>query len=167
MSISPEVRASRLMLIPIDYLREGDRFVARGRGRVVMVSGVAAMDGNSVSDRYGFRTNGNSIAGAQYINVRLDDPTKPYGDPYAWNHPNDTLYDEDWTFFVVPTIFARYREDVAYNKNLKAQREAEAKLSDAERAKRDKKVALVAAINNAKRTIAELQSQLETYEEKS
>jgi hypothetical protein len=128
---SREITAARLHIIPLNYLREGDRFVAIliepvkfAASEIRVVAGEAAMDGYWVSESYGFRV-GNKYAEAhpesEYINVALDGIE--YG---GFNKTSDTLYAADgWCVYVTHTVYNRYTEDLRLNNNWETNKKVE------------------------------------------
>lgn len=140
-------KESRMYIIPLSYLHEGTRFVAYG-GNNAMMTGVAAMDGHAVSNRYGMRQ-GNTYYSdnpeRNYINVWFD------GVEYG-NHPcdrdkrgnrlpiNSGLYERDkFRIFVDKDAYDRYKEDVKWTPQ-----------TDEEKAREAKKAALLAQIDALK-----------------
>lgn len=148
-----------LTSIPMQYLRKGDRFVAvihAASGRVgQVVTGTADMDGSMVSEDRGFRADDYSDYGG-YINVKFDDPVKPY---HLYTANNSMYHEEGWVFFVDREVAARYRADVQYNNDLLRTREAE---------KRAKKIEADESAKSAKRANrkAELQRQVAELQRK-
>lgn len=128
---SREINAARLRIIPLNYLREGDRFVADllepvkfAASEIRIVAGEAAMDGYWVSDTYGFRV-GNKYAEThpenEYINVKLDGVE--YGSVIK---SSDTLYAADgWCVYVTHTVYNRYTEDLRLNNNWETNKKIE------------------------------------------
>lgn len=125
------VKGGTLKPIPMGYLRKGDRFVAMlspspGKGRVVM-AGVAHMDGQWVSENYGFR-GGHSERYLdpqnEYINVHLDGIDYSNWQSNREQQCNTGLYARDeWSFYVTADLWQRYVEDEAKNRAIKSERE--------------------------------------------
>lgn len=121
--------------IPIDFLRKGDRFraerVATPDGEMISLTGVAHMDGHSVSSNYGVRQ-GNTYwtdpdhPERNYINVHWDhiDYTHRYGRDDQYDHwPNSGLKDHGkgaWVVWVDANTYDRYLRDKATNEALVA-----------------------------------------------
>jgi hypothetical protein len=113
-----------LARVPLDYLKEGDRFVLRGAKYVSqLATGVADMDGHSVSDRYGFRGgNGYYIDNPEknYINVRWDGIEYCKNGSFDFSLPlNHSLYAKDGTVYVSKEIAARIALDEEQNSGLR------------------------------------------------
>lgn len=165
MSISAAAKAPTLRVIPMSFLREGDRFVAIALAlpQRIVVTGKADMDGYSVSEVRGVRAGHNPNA-RTYINVQFDEPNTPYRHPHNWCHPNDTIYGEDWTIWVADSIYQRYQEDLTYNIRLQAQRDEHTRAQSARHEANRKKDEIVKSIAKAQRNLAELQKKLDEWE---
>lgn len=112
-------KGAQAFSIPMSYLREGDRFVAINAGLygIVVVTGVADMDGHKVSSRYGSRVGNRYFEAVEqnYINVLFDG--LDYGLHRSDYRVNSGMYERDgWTFYVSPEIHARYIEDAEWNR---------------------------------------------------
>lgn len=148
------IKDGTLKTIPMGYLRKGDRFVAMlspspGKGRVVL-AGVANMDGQWVSEDYGFR-GGHSERYLdpqnEYINVHLDGVDYSNWQSDRTRQCNTGMYARDeWSFYVTPDLWVRYSADFAQNERIKAERE---------QAKKDAAAALEAAEAQARADTAE------------
>lgn len=119
------ITAAALKMIPMMYLREGDRFVAHSKSPSRIVTGTAAMDGAMVAEGRGFRA-GNMVQCApenEYINVYLSGV-----DYTGWMTDSSKqcntglMASEGWYIYVAPKIYARYLEDVKENKRIEAER---------------------------------------------
>lgn len=121
----------KLQIVPLNYLRKGDYFVATNarpekfvNTQLTVASGIADMDGHEVSDNYGFRA-GNSYyhnnPSKDYLNVRFN------GVEYGHDHKrvNDSLYlDDGWTVYVTRDVADRIALDVRHNQDWPAHQEA-------------------------------------------
>lgn len=116
------LKAAKLRIVPIGYLKKDDRFVATkfALGDGVMnkvlsvVSGVADMDGHMVSEQYGLRRGNKAFCDFEtsYINVKFDGAT--YGPD--WVHINDGMYERDgYTFYVTDEVAERVKFDIYLN----------------------------------------------------
>lgn len=119
--------------ISIDFLKEGDEFLAWDPYTRFFRYGVAAQDGHMVSDEYGFRS-GNTYytdhPEKNYINVKWADMTYawPYN-PYSkaeteseghHNGPNSTIYEAKTNFVILvkEDVYQRAWDDMAINNQI-------------------------------------------------
>lgn len=168
------IKNGTLKPIPMGYLRKGDRFVvmrspSTGKGRAIL-AGVAAMDGNWVSENYGFRANISAYLEPEtdYINVHLDGIDYSEWQSNRDRQVNTGLYARDeWSFYVTPGIWVRYSEDHARNERIKAERaDAEASrlaaeaLERVEARKAATKARLQSDLASLKRQVENIQATL-------
>jgi hypothetical protein len=143
--------------VPLDYLKEGDKFVLRSRGMPVRVAtGVADMDGHSVSERYGFRGGNYYYADnpeKSYINVRWDGIEYSKKGRFDFNLPvNHSLYIKDGVVFVSKEIAVRIALDQKQNSGLRSGNALQAE----EMARGIKKAELLAQVAVIQQKIREL-----------
>lgn len=110
--------------VPLDYLKEGDSFTLMSYGLPVRVAtGVADIDGHSVSESYGFR--GGSYYYSDnpektYVNVRWDGIEYCKKGSFDFNLPlNHSLYIKDGTVLVSKEVAARIQLDQEQNDGIK------------------------------------------------
>jgi hypothetical protein len=114
-----------LTKVPLDYLKEGDRFVLRSPTYVgQMATGVADMDGHSVSERYGFRGGNYYYAdnpNENYVNVRWDGIEYSKKGSHDFKLPlNHSLYAKDGVVYVSKGIAVRIVLDQKQNAGLRS-----------------------------------------------
>lgn len=146
---------ARRYLVPMSYLHKGTAFIAKTTGAgIVLVSGVAAMDGHAVSDNYGLRKENPYYASnpeRNYINVWFDGVN--YG-----KHPVDSdehgnrldinsgMYEKDgWSFYVDKAAWVQYKEDLKWKP-----------VSDEEQKREARKAHLVSEMERLKKEIEDL-----------
>lgn len=153
------LKAAELKIVPISYLKKGDRFTATRKtmtygasNSVIRVSsGVADMDGHAVSESYGLRQGNTFFLDPErnYINVKWDGVS--YGP--NWVHPNDGIYEQDgFTFYVTEEVAKRVKDDIALNE----QTAYEGRMAAAESVQAKKKRDLLAQVAVLQKQINEL-----------
>jgi hypothetical protein len=143
--------------LPLSYLKKGDRFTLQSNGVLAKVaSGVADMDGHSVSASYGLRAGGTYYEEhphEDYINVRWDgidySPAAGYHSGLPTNH---SLYPKDGKVYVSREIADRVAKDRQYNIDLKNGKFDKVKSAVNEQKKRD----LLAQVTKIEKQIREL-----------
>jgi hypothetical protein len=141
---------------PLDYLKEGDRFVLRKLHSYDVATGVADMDGHSVSEHYGFR-DGNDYyirnPKEDYVNVRWDGIEYSKKGSHDFKLPlNHSVYNKDGTVYVSKKIAARVALDQEQNTALRNGKALQAE----EMARGNKKAELLAQVAVIQKKIKEL-----------
>jgi hypothetical protein len=142
---------------PLGYLKEGDRFTLISSGLPVRVAtGVADMDGHSVSEHYGFRAENDYYTRnpeENYVNVRWDGIEYCKKGSFGGNLPtNHSLYAKDGTVYVSKGIAARIALDQEHNAGLRNGKVLQAE----EMARGIKKAELLAQVAVIQQKIKEL-----------
>jgi hypothetical protein len=140
--------------VPLDYLKEGDRFALMSNGVLAKVAtGVADMDGHSVSETYGFRSGNDYYTSnhqKSYINVRWDSIEYCKKGSFNFKIPlNHSLYNKDGVVYVNKEIAERVKLDQQQNAGIAAE-------TTEQKTREAKKAELLAQVATIEKQIREL-----------